>query len=76
MIREVIEIEATIEHRWSSVHQQIRQDTLVNYEIIIATVQEKVRRTVHIREENGAPVINAEIHSTDLLLVLRMQRTG
>ena len=66
----------TIENRWSSVHQQIRQDTLVNYEVIIATVQDKVRKTVYIREENGAPVINAEIHSTDLLLVLRMQRLG
>ena len=31
---------------------------------------------LHIREENGAPVINAEIHSTDLQLVFRMQRPG
>ena len=72
----MIEINATIENCWSSVHQQIRQDTLVNYEVIIATVQDKVRMTVHIREENGAPVINAEFHSTDLLLVPRMQRPG
>ena len=75
MIRELIEINATIENRWSSVHQQIRQGTLVNYDVFIAKVQDKVRRTVHIRAENGA-VINAEIHSTDLLLVLRMQRPG
>ena len=76
VIRVVIEINATIENRWSSVHQQIGQDTLVNYDVLIATVQDKVRRTVHIREKNGAPVINAEIHSTDLLLVLRMQGPG